>query len=217
MGQIRLSHAASKCVQVRPRFCPLPLTDDCIACASNGGATKMRHINWSACDSREELTRWTVRGLDVKKERAYLLTGISLVLCGKSRIRHIASRLPSSCRTYKRIRPYWRCSIQAMIRRIKDLGYIGEGDYRRLNISISRRKWRKIEPFDLDAPEERPALARKCLAVIQTSFAKSEDAFYNETCLPMDFGREIFGDTYRNKNIHTTTVLDFASLLDDTK
>lgn len=114
-----------------------------------------------------------------------------------------------SLETYKQMKPYWRCSIQAMVRRTKDLGYIGEDEYRRLNVGISRRKWRKVEPFDLSAPEERPALARKCLAVIQTSFDKSEDSFYNETCLPDDFGRELFGDAFMRDDGQRAAVIPF--------
>lgn len=113
--------------------------------------------------------------------------------------------------SYKQMKPYWRCSIQAMIRRTKDLGVIGEDDYRRLNVGISRRKWRKVEPFDLNAPEERPALARKCLAVIQSSFNASEDEFYNATCLPLDFGRELFGDAFKSHDKREAIVLNFTN------
>lgn len=113
--------------------------------------------------------------------------------------------------SYKQMKPYWRCSIQAMIRRTRDLGIIGDEDYRRLNIGISRRKWRQVEPFDQNAPEERPALARKCLAVIQASFDESEDAFYNVTCLPEDFGRELFGDAYKRHDPRGAVILNMPN------
>ena len=80
-----------------------------------------------------------------------------------------------------------------MVRRRKDLGIISEDGYRNLYISISRRKWRKVEPFDEEMAPERPALAKKCLDVISNSMVGSEDEFMKMTALPDDFMMTLFG------------------------
>ena len=94
---------------------------------------------------------------------------------------------------YRELKPYWKTSIAAMVRRTKDLGIITEDGYRNLYISISRRKWRKVEPFDEEIAPERPALAKKCLDVIAGSMVGSEDEFIKMTALPDDFIMTIFG------------------------
>lgn len=94
---------------------------------------------------------------------------------------------------YRELKPYWKTSIAAMVRRTRDLGIITEDGYRNLYISISRRKWRKTEPFDEELAPERPALAKKCLDVIAGSMVGSEDEFIKMTALPDDFMMTIFG------------------------
>lgn len=98
---------------------------------------------------------------------------------------------------YRELKPYWKTSIAAMVRRTKDLGIISEDSYRNLYISISRRRWRKVEPFDDEMAPERPALARKCLDIISTSMMGSEDEFIKMTALPEDFLMTIFGEYRR--------------------
>lgn len=94
---------------------------------------------------------------------------------------------------YRELKPYWKVSIAAMVRRTRDLGIISEEGYRNLYISISRRKWRKVEPFDEEMAPERPALAKKCLDVISGSMMGSEDEFMKMTALPDDFMMTLFG------------------------
>lgn len=94
---------------------------------------------------------------------------------------------------YRELKPYWKTSIAAMVRRTKDLGIITEDRYRNIYISISRRKWRKVEPFDEEMAPERPALAKKCLDIIAGSMVGSEDEFMKMTALPDDFVMTIFG------------------------
>lgn len=101
---------------------------------------------------------------------------------------------------YRDLKPYWKTSISAMVRRTRDLGIIDDAGYRNLYISISRRKWRKIEPFDEEMAPERPALARKCLEVISTSLVGSEDEFNKMTALPEDFMMTLFGGYRRAAN-----------------
>lgn len=113
--------------------------------------------------------------------------------------------------SYKNIKLYWRCSIQAMVRRTKDLGIIGESDYRNLSVAISRRRWRSVEPFDDDVREERPALARKCLTVLRMSFEETEEDLYQRMCLPADFYREVFGSDFNSAPGCQARVYEFPS------
>lgn len=100
---------------------------------------------------------------------------------------------------YRELKPYWKVSIAAMVRRTRDLGIISDDGYRNLYISISRRKWRRVEPFDEEMAPERPALASKCLSVLSSSMLSSEDEFMKATALPDDFMMTLF-DGYRRSS-----------------
>lgn len=52
----------------------------------------------------------------------------------------------------------WGASLGAIIYRLKDLKLISERQYRNLNIEISRKKWRTIEPLDKETQKEKPYL-----------------------------------------------------------
>lgn len=110
---------------------------------------------------------------------------------------------------YRELKPYWKTSIAAMVRRTKDLGIISEDGYRNLYISISRRKWRKVEPFDEEMAPERPALAKKCLDVISNSMVGSEDEFMKMTALPDDFMMTLFGGYRRIPRANQGSVLQW--------
>jgi len=47
----------------------------------------------------------------------------------------------------------WRVSIAALLRRARDLGSIDESRYKSLNVQISQRGWRKIEPVTIERDE----------------------------------------------------------------
>lgn len=108
---------------------------------------------------------------------------------------------------YRDLKPFWKTSIAAMVRRTRDLGIITEDGYRNLYIAISRRKWRKIEPFDEELAPERPALAKKCLDVIAGSMVSSEDEFIKMTALPDDFMLTIFGGYRRVPRLNKGKIL----------
>ena len=110
---------------------------------------------------------------------------------------------------YRELKPYWKTSIAAMVRRTRDLGIITEDGYRNLYISISRRKWRKVEPYDEEMAPERPALAKKCLDVISNSLVSSEDEFLKMTALPNDFMKTIFGGYRRVPRATQANVIQF--------
>jgi Zn-dependent peptidase ImmA (M78 family) len=99
---------------------------------------------------------------------------------------------------YHELKPYWKVSIAAMVRRTRDLSIISEDGYRNLCISISRRKWRRVEPFDEEMAPERPALASKGLGVLSNSLLSSEDEFMKATALPDDFMMTLFNGYRRS-------------------
>jgi Zn-dependent peptidase ImmA (M78 family) len=59
------------------------------------------------------------------------------------------------------VKATWKVSIQALIRRSKDIGLINETKYKSLMQTLSRAGYRKSEPFPI--PPERPTLFRKLL------------------------------------------------------
>jgi Zn-dependent peptidase ImmA (M78 family) len=54
------------------------------------------------------------------------------------------------------LKTQWGISIAALVRRARDVGAIGESEYRSLNIELSAAGMRKAEPVEL--PPERPSL-----------------------------------------------------------
>lgn len=62
---------------------------------------------------------------------------------------------------FARLKRKWRVSIQALIRRAKDLHAIDERRYRSLMQDISRKGWRKNEPTKI--ADEHPAAVRSLL------------------------------------------------------
>lgn len=62
------------------------------------------------------------------------------------------------------LKPTWGVSIQALIRRARDLDVISDRQYRSLFTAISRRGWRTREPIEL--PIEKPRALRKMLELV---------------------------------------------------
>lgn len=125
----------------------------------------------------------------------------------------IESLYTVSLEGYRELKLYWKTSIAAMVRRTKDLDIISEDSYRNLYISISRRRWRKTEPFDEEMAPEYPALAKKCLNIISNSMMNSEDEFIKTTALPDDFMMTLFGGYRRTSQINQGRVLKLPTRL----
>ena len=66
-----------------------------------------------------------------------------------------------------RLKPYWRVSMAALIRRARDLGQIGQDEYGKLFRRLGHLGYRKTEPNPISA--EHPQLVRKIFEVFQTS------------------------------------------------
>jgi Zn-dependent peptidase ImmA (M78 family)/transcriptional regulator with XRE-family HTH domain len=54
------------------------------------------------------------------------------------------------------LKPYWKVSMAAIIRRAKDLDCISERKYRTLNMSLSSQGYKAVEPFPVEL--EKPSL-----------------------------------------------------------
>jgi Zn-dependent peptidase ImmA (M78 family)/transcriptional regulator with XRE-family HTH domain len=72
------------------------------------------------------------------------------------------------------LKPYWRCSMAALIRRARDLGKITESRYRDLFIQMSKLGYRKSEPSPI-APEEP-----KLVPALLNSYTKQSDFTLDE-------------------------------------
>lgn len=70
-----------------------------------------------------------------------------------------------SLEDFKMVKPTWGVSIQAMVRRAYDLGLLDESQYTSRQVSISRKRWRKSEPYDGDRMPESPTLLRTCVSL----------------------------------------------------
>jgi len=64
------------------------------------------------------------------------------------------------------LKPRWKVSVQAMIRRAYDLNIISERQYRYLFEQLSIRGWRSKEPSNLDVPSEKPRALRQMAELI---------------------------------------------------
>ena len=53
------------------------------------------------------------------------------------------------------LKPYWRVSMRALIRRAKTLGHINDSRYKSLNVQMSQRGWTRREPVDIEADRPR--------------------------------------------------------------
>ena len=96
-----------------------------------------------------------------------------------------------SLETMRDVKPYWRVSIAAMVRRLKDLNQVDDAIYKRLNIAISRRGWRYKEPFDDELEYEQAHLLRWCLNESQRRKVLEDNEFEQTVSMPRGFLGEI--------------------------
>jgi Zn-dependent peptidase ImmA (M78 family)/DNA-binding XRE family transcriptional regulator len=75
-------------------------------------------------------------------------------------------RTPVSLSDLARLKPRWGVSIQALIRRARDLELLTERQYRYFFEQISKLGWRKREPQEFDIKPERPRLLSKLAEVV---------------------------------------------------
>lgn len=64
------------------------------------------------------------------------------------------------------LKPKWRVSVAALIRRARETRLVSEPQYRALMKQLSARGWRKQEPDGLAIPAEKPRAVRKMAEVV---------------------------------------------------
>ena len=74
-----------------------------------------------------------------------------------------------------RLKPYWRVSMAALLKRATDLGCITPGSSRYLWMGLSKRGYRKREPAELNLSAEPPTLLREILRCYQRDLGYSVD------------------------------------------
>lgn len=77
----------------------------------------------------------------------------------------------------------WRVSLQALLRRGRDLGIFSEPMYRRAYQTIGKRGWRTKEPGDV-GPAEQPHLMQKATQMLTERFGSGLDFLADRTQLP---------------------------------
>jgi Zn-dependent peptidase ImmA (M78 family)/DNA-binding XRE family transcriptional regulator len=92
-----------------------------------------------------------------------------------------------------KLKKCWNVSLMAMIRRLYDLSYLTEWQYRQLTINASKKGYRTIEPMGLEAREQSLILAKVFKALKEKGFNRMDIA--HELALPFD---EIGSLTFNN-------------------
>lgn len=101
----------------------------------------------------------------------------------------------------KALKPKWKVSIGAMLKRCQDLELIDDDYASKLWIAFTRMGYRKREPLDDQIPPEEPRLLRRCIAMLLdsgtlskfdllSSIALSAKDVEALCCLPTGFFRE---------------------------
>jgi Zn-dependent peptidase ImmA (M78 family) len=70
------------------------------------------------------------------------------------------------------LKRYWKVAMSAIIRRARDLGRIDDRRYQSLNVQISQRWWRKIEPVELGT-SSRLSFLRSCIYIMTSTVTTS--------------------------------------------
>lgn len=76
---------------------------------------------------------------------------------------------------FRMMKPKWKVSIALMIIRARHAGLVKEESEKRLWINLSRRGWRREEPYDADMPAEEPRLLRRAVELILANGAQTAD------------------------------------------
>jgi Zn-dependent peptidase ImmA (M78 family)/DNA-binding XRE family transcriptional regulator len=105
----------------------------------------------------------------------------------------------TSLEGFKRLKPKWGVSIQAMVRRAKDLGLISEETYEKHCRHIAAAGWRraKAEPLDEVVPATTRSLGRKSLELLSASNKIKPWEIPGELPLPDMVLQSVFGADLR--------------------
>jgi Zn-dependent peptidase ImmA (M78 family) len=73
------------------------------------------------------------------------------------------------------LKMYWKTSMQAIVRRARDLKRIGDRGYKYYQIEMSKRGWRTSEPIEIRDNIENPRLLKRLFAVHTNQLGYSVD------------------------------------------
>lgn len=98
-----------------------------------------------------------------------------------------------SLETLRVMKPRWKVSIQAMLRRLLNAGRIDDTRYTSLMVHLSKRGWRISEPFDDMLPIERPTLLKSAFAALEKKAGISKAVIAAELNLPSSLVVKLIG------------------------
>jgi Zn-dependent peptidase ImmA (M78 family)/transcriptional regulator with XRE-family HTH domain len=90
-----------------------------------------------------------------------------------------------------RLKPYWKTSMQSLIRRAYDLDAIKESAYQRLSAEIGRLGYRLREPIPVSP--ERPTIIREIFNIYRYDYIYNNDDFERLFCLHEEDFRMLAG------------------------
>ena len=80
--------------------------------------------------------------------------------------RFLGSMYSTTMNAFPEQKKRWGTSIASIIERLKALGIIDDDRYKFFQIELSRRGWKKKEPFDCDTPREEPYFLNRAFQFI---------------------------------------------------
>ena len=98
-----------------------------------------------------------------------------------------------SLEDFKMAKSTWGVSIQAMVRRAYDIGLLDESQYTSRQVAISRKRWRKSEPYDGERMPEAPTLLRTCVSLAVREGLLDVKALMARCGVPVDVFEDIIG------------------------
>lgn len=84
----------------------------------------------------------------------------------------------------------WSVSIAAMVMRCHRLGIISEDKYTYLQCQLSRKKWKKVEPYDKEIEREQPILLKQAISLFINKKIMSKIDFIDQVGLDGKFIEE---------------------------
>jgi Zn-dependent peptidase ImmA (M78 family)/transcriptional regulator with XRE-family HTH domain len=102
------------------------------------------------------------------------------------------------------MKPRWKMSAQAIIRRCLNLGAIDQSQYERLCVDISARGMRRNEPYDDQIPPENPTVLRRAWELLIKHEVVSRHGIVEELQLPPKVIAATLGvpaDTFETDNV----------------
>lgn len=132
-----------------------------LAYAENAAGDRVR---FTVAHELGHLVMHTLPGSGDLERQAHQFAGE--LLLPKAAICRDFDRLGVSLSSVAQLKLRWGVSMQALIRRAKDVDHITERQYHYLMQQLSAKGWRTAEPSNLAIPVERPRLLRKMAELV---------------------------------------------------